>query len=64
MEEFHTFIPYNKFYKDVINIIKTYNLENYPLEQLICSETCQVDQNTHLIDEKTCKSLNQDILNN
>jgi hypothetical protein len=47
-----------------VNIIKTYNLENYPLEQLICSETCQVDQNTHLIDEKTCKSLNQDILNN
>jgi hypothetical protein len=47
-----------------VNIINTYNLENYPLEKLICSETCQVNQKTHLIDENTCQSLNQDILNN
>ena len=48
------------FNKEInLDVLNTYNMENIiDLENLICSETCQVNQDTHLIDEDTCKSLN------
>jgi hypothetical protein len=42
-----------------LDILNTYNLKQYDFEQLVCSETCQVNEDTHLIDEETCKSLNE-----
>ena len=41
-----------------IDEIRGYTLNNYNKNKLICSETCQVDK-SHLINEDTCKSLNQ-----
>ena len=42
-----------------LDVIKSYNLESYDKKKEICSETCQVNQDTYLIDEETCISKNE-----
>jgi len=47
-----------------ITILTSYNLNNYNKDQLVCSETCKIDEKTHLIDEEMCESLHEkEILN-
>jgi len=41
-----------------INKIKDYTLNNYNKNKLICSETCQVNEDIKQINENTCESLN------